>query len=180
MRVLLAANRHKKFYTGRLCRVYNITLKSLKQWWFCYNKKLDPDLLLVLHQFHEVLRSWWKGGAHLLHHGLHSLKVNAWVYTRPTLSVLEHLQSHTHMSDSHRWAATEREQLYRDTTPMLSRQRSVCVCDESLHITSSFPYLHLTGCNRLFQHQMIPVEMPLIFRTDQKQKAKKQVIVNGL
>ncbi len=99
-----------------LCRVYNITLKSLKLWWFCYNKKLDPDLLLALHQFHEVLRSWWKGGAHLLHHGLHTLKVNAWIYSRPTLSVLEHLLSHTHMGDSHRGAATEREQLYGDTT----------------------------------------------------------------
>lgn len=112
-----------------LCRIYNINtfFKRPEQWWFCYNKRLDPDLLLTLHQLHEVLCSWWKGGAHLLHHGLHTVKVNAWVYTRPTLSVREHLQFHTHMGDGHRRAATEREQLYGDTTLMLSRQRSVCV-----------------------------------------------------
>lgn len=138
--------------------------------WICCNKKLDPDLLLALHQLHEVLCSWWKGGAHLLHHSLHTLKVDAWVCTRATLSVLERLQSHTHMGDSHRGAATERKQLYGDTTHDAEpTDISLSVCEESVEFISSFPYLHLTGCSRAFQHQMIPIEMPLIFRTDRKQ-----------
>lgn len=119
--------------------------------------------MLALHQLHEILCSRWKGGAHLLHHGLHLLKVNAWVYSWPTLSALQRLQSHTHMSDRHRGAATEREQLYRH-----SRDQFACLRWKG-GINSHISYLHLAGHSRAFQNQIIPVEMPLFFRTDTKQ-----------
>lgn len=73
------------------------------------------DLLLKLHHFHEVLSPGGEGGAHLLHHGLDTMKVDASVQAGLELCSRTKPQSDDHLTDSHSRPAAEREQLSEDT-----------------------------------------------------------------
>lgn len=78
------------------------------------------DLLLKLHHFHEALRAGGQGGAHLLHHGLDTMKVDASGRARLDFCSWTEPQSYNHPMDPHDRPAAEREKL-RVETPDLTQ-----------------------------------------------------------